>query len=298
LNKNPDNVVSPQYRIIMDIPFINKQITEFSSLNLDYSRYIPSGELAEVISQILEIKGQAGFKVERVLPYKDPRILINLGNHMSGKISQEIEVIRSYDYVIQGNRTIFFDHYMAKKNHFLMIEFKPHYLNKICGIPASEIINSQWINPKLKGFEPYLEKILKARNFAERVSYALEWIVERTEHSIHPGIVQYITSSLDKDPFMRVHKLESLSGYSRKYLARIFKESTGYSISAYRRLVRFEHVLNSLKPSSDEDWHDLIYGAEYYDQSHFIRDIKEISGLTPTVLLEKVKQRKYRTLVL
>lgn len=280
------------------MPFIANQITEFSSLNLNYSRYIPMGELAGVISQILEIKGKAGFKVERVLPYKDPRILVNLGNRMSGKISQEVEVIRSYDYALQGNRTIFFDHYMAEKNHFLMIEFKPHHLKKICGIPASEIINQQLINPKLKGFEPYLEKILQARNFAERVSFALKWIVESTEPSIRPGLVQYISTSLDKNPFLRVHQLETQSGYSRKYLTRVFKESTGYSISGYRRLVRFEHILDSLKPSSDEDWHDLIYGAEYFDQSHFIRDIKEISGLTPTLLLEKVKHRKYRTLVL
>jgi AraC-like DNA-binding protein len=282
----------------MNIPFITNQITEYSSLNLHYSLYIPVGELAGVVSQILEIKGEAGFKVERVLPYKDPRILVNLGDRMSGKISHELEVIPSFDYALQGNRTIFFDHYMAEKNHFFMIEFKPHCLKKICGIPASEIINQQIVNPKLKGFEPYLEKILEARNFAERVTYALEWVIKNTEFSIRPGLVHYISTSLDKNPFLRVHQLETQSGYSRKYLTRIFKESTGYSISAYRRLVRFEHVLNSLKPSSDEDWYDLIYEAEYFDQSHFIRDIKEISGLTPTLLLQKVKYRKYRTLVL
>jgi AraC-like DNA-binding protein len=60
----------------------------------------------------------------------------------------------------------------------------------------------------------------------------------------------------------------------------------GVSPHQYIRIARFQEAVRLIKASQFETWSELAYDLNYADQSHFIKDVKEFSGFTPTTLLD------------
>ena len=87
----------------------------------------------------------------------------------------------------------------------------------------------------------------------------------------------------------RVAQLAEEMGYSKRYLNRVFQQHFGMSIKECSRIVRFQAVLSLLQKN---DKHPSVIAGElgYYDQSHFIHEIKELSGYTPKKLAEKIRR--------
>lgn len=67
-----------------------------------------------------------------------------------------------------------------------------------------------------------------------------------------------------------VGELEALTGYTRRQLQRIFREQSGYSPHDFLKILRFQNAIT----------HNQHY---YADQSHYIREFKRITGMTPRV---------------
>ncbi len=71
-----------------------------------------------------------------------------------------------------------------------------------------------------------------------------------------------------------VGKLSETIGLSTRQLHRKVTGMIGIGIKDYSRIVRFRKVLRDVKSSGPNS----IY---YYDQSHFIREVRQFTGLTP-----------------
>ncbi|MFK7907071.1 MAG: helix-turn-helix domain-containing protein [Chitinophagales bacterium] len=72
---------------------------------------------------------------------------------------------------------------------------------------------------------------------------------------------------------------------SPRQLRRLFHQHIGVSPKKFARIVRSQYFLNALKSKYSMD---SLYDA-YFDQAHFIKEIKEMTGLTPRQLMEKFK---------
>lgn len=70
-------------------------------------------------------------------------------------------------------------------------------------------------------------------------------------------------------PITTVEDAVQVSGYSRRQVQRLIRERVGYNPHDFLRIIRFQRALTSMKAD------------EYADQSHFIRDFKRITGMTP-----------------
>jgi len=70
---------------------------------------------------------------------------------------------------------------------------------------------------------------------------------------------------------------------SERQLQRLFLQHVGVSPKFFARTVRINHVFDLLKITNDRLWHDIVYHCGYFDQSHFIMEFKEFSGVTPEV---------------
>lgn len=75
-------------------------------------------------------------------------------------------------------------------------------------------------------------------------------------------------------------------GVSRKHLTQQFRHWTGQPPLAYARILRFEQATASIARSARVDWAQIAAQAGYYDQSHFNRDFRAFTGLTPTAYLQ------------
>ncbi len=73
----------------------------------------------------------------------------------------------------------------------------------------------------------------------------------------------------------------------QKTFIRLFREQVGMTPKLYLRVARFNRVVDDLHARQDVAWGDVVEQNGFYDQSHFIRDFQEFSGLSPTQWLKR-----------
>jgi len=76
------------------------------------------------------------------------------------------------------------------------------------------------------------------------------------------------------------------TGYSYSTLERYFKKETGLTPKNFQTLKRFKKVLRELTTTKNHDWQHYVVKYGYYDQSHFIKEMKRFTGHTPSVLIQ------------
>ncbi|WHT75212.1 helix-turn-helix domain-containing protein [Myroides odoratimimus] len=68
---------------------------------------------------------------------------------------------------------------------------------------------------------------------------------------------------------------------SEKTLERLVKQYIGMSPKLFSRIMRFQSSLDLLRESKFKNLTTLSYQSDYYDQSHYIREFKEFTGVSP-----------------
>ena len=77
---------------------------------------------------------------------------------------------------------------------------------------------------------------------------------------------------------------------SERTLERYFASHIGLSPKKYARICRFNAVKEALDKNPRGDWHELVYSFGYFDQSHFIKEFKTLSGKTPRQYLASMQE--------
>jgi AraC-like DNA-binding protein len=115
--------------------------------------------------------------------------------------------------------------------------------------------------------ETLLRKILGVSEYHPAVSMALR----RLERAPHRTSIAAVAEE---------------AGLSKKKFAQIFSGQVGLRPKLYLRIARFQRVLNQIAAAPAVNWGDVAEENGYYDQSHFIRDFGDFSGLAPNVYLK------------
>lgn len=86
--------------------------------------------------------------------------------------------------------------------------------------------------------------------------------------------------------FEHIHTVDDISkitGYSRRHLQRIFKEQAGYNPHDFLKIIRFQQAFIKKSPNT------------YTDQSHYIHQFKDITGVTPKTFQKIYMSQIYNT---
>lgn len=81
---------------------------------------------------------------------------------------------------------------------------------------------------------------------------------------------------------LSIRALSGELGVTRQHLARLFAEHVGLSPKMLARVVRARGVVERVRGGGQVDWVSVALDAGYYDQSHLIGDLKELTGLSPS----------------
>ncbi len=71
-------------------------------------------------------------------------------------------------------------------------------------------------------------------------------------------------------------------GYSRKHLIALFRDQVGVPPKLLARLVRFQRVVGQARGGDRVRWAEVAIANGYSDQAHLARDVRRLTGLTPT----------------
>ena len=172
--------------------------------------------------------------------------------------------------------------------------FKPHALQTLLGINASALTDG-WADLHEFSAEDIQVQLIEARNEQERMTLLTcflldkfkqaktrDTLVEESLHFIHTNIgsvhIKYVLDYLN---------------ISERQFERRFTQTVGLSPHLYIRVKRFNEAIRLIKTGKFERLTDIAYALNFYDQSHFIRDIKAFSGITPESLSQKVDDYHY-----
>lgn len=89
---------------------------------------------------------------------------------------------------------------------------------------------------------------------------------------------------------LTVDNLVKLSGLSKHQLEKRFLRAIGVPPKYYLRIFRLRKAIKMIEKGNFHNLTELAYSMNYYDQSHFIRDIKALTCATPKELSRFVSQ--------
>ena len=168
-----------------------------------------------------------------------------------------------------------------------VIVFKPNGIQKLFRLANSEIQKYaiDGIDIFKGGAGQILEQLQHASDaYTMRTrleSYLSGLIIECYEDQTFKVMTQYIRQNLGA---MSVNNLAEKFYITPRTLQRRFRDEYGITPKNYLQLVRINAAVSKLASGSYESLSELAYFSGYYDQSHFIRDIKKICGVLPTII--------------
>ncbi|MGX9935310.1 helix-turn-helix domain-containing protein [Advenella kashmirensis] len=124
---------------------------------------------------------------------------------------------------------------------------------------------------------PAFTRQLSACSEADQQQLLQHFVRELTMHGTINEAAWMPQLLAQADRLTCVDDLVSVSGYSRRQLQRLFPEKTGFSAHDFLKILRFHQALATQRIDA------------YTDQSHYIREFKRITGITPVAF-----RRQYR----
>lgn len=127
------------------------------------------------------------------------------------------------------------------------------------------------------------EEVVEASTTTQRVEIIGAYLLKKTnDRGIgHDGLLQGVREIVRVNGVATIDSLIAATGVSARQLDRRFMSSVGISPKMFSRLVRFQASLQLPQKRSTATLTELALEAGYYDQSHFIRDFKTFSGISP-----------------
>lgn len=162
------------------------------------------------------------------------------------------------------------------------VSFFPHALNAFFQIEAHELVNKM---PDIRFFSQVdiQSKLEQAKSHETRVQIVSRYLYDK----IYCGkkkrdqLVSHIIQQNEIHESTNVYEVIRKYKVSERQLERKFKTSIGISPKKLQRIVRFEKSLQLLAQADYKQLTSIAYKLDYTDQSHFIKDFKDFSGMTP-----------------
>lgn len=164
------------------------------------------------------------------------------------------------------------------------IYFKPFAINYFLD-NAQELLqkeNALDFNP-FADFIPAIKEILKEDDRdLQRQGLENYWISKLDARE--PGLMEKVISDIESG--LNIEEIARNNHFSRQYLNRIFTRNIGKPPSEFHRIHRFRKVIT--KQKDVRNLTELSYENLFYDQSHLIRDFKQLTNVNPYTFFKKV----------
>lgn len=103
----------------------------------------------------------------------------------------------------------------------------------------------------------------------------------RPERRLHRVVQAALPRMEQTDSPTKLGALANELGMSSRHFIGIFRAQVGMTPKAFGRIRRFQASLRRIHGKQEIDWVSTALECGYYDQSHFIRDFRQFSGITP-----------------
>lgn len=256
-----------------------------------YTEYQPSRLLAPYIDNYWEFKGtpEYGMRIH-ILPDGCTDFIFTLGEAVS-KVKEETLVMQPYRSYFVGPMTKYSELVTyAEFVHQFGVRFLPCGLSGFTKLPLHEFANYRISTNEMQAVfdSTFIERVCEQNDVRGRIQVVEEYLLAYLAHNYQPvdsqvaAAVNIINQSGGK---RSVRSLMDEVCLCQRHFERKFKHNTGFTPKEYSRIVKFKNAVELLRNTASVNLLTTAIDAGCYDLAHFSKEIKTLSGNTPTSFL-------------
>lgn len=253
-----------------------------------YNEFLPSEHLRPYIKTFYFFESEKEAEVEDVVfPGGSMELIFNLGNGIWKTASKGV-FHKTPAIELWGQLTQPLPVKSEGKNKMLGIRFYTHGAAFFLKEDLWELKNRVFDARDVLGNSVHQlrELLLETDSLHQRLELVERFLINRLfsleKNSRQKSMVGLITQELQTEMLSEdIKSLASRYQLTPRYLQKLFLQYTGVTPKLYHKINRFQRSL-SLVTKKENSLTSIAYDCGYFDQSHFIREFKSFTGITPS----------------
>jgi AraC-like DNA-binding protein len=178
------------------------------------------------------------------------------------------------------------------------IFLKPQSLQTLFGVNASALTNRLVELREFSAGDLNMQ-LLEAKNERQRLTLLTNFLTSKLKQETrHDRLIEESLRIIhDNVGCMSVKYLFEYLNLSERQFEKRFSQAVGLNPQFYIRVKRFNEAIRLMQTRQFETLTDLAHYLNFYDQSHFVRDIKALSGLSPKSLFTCYAQKSFQSVL-
>ncbi|MEP6612409.1 MAG: AraC family transcriptional regulator [Mucilaginibacter sp.] len=261
---------------------------------MEFRNIPPSDILKPYVRHYYIFESDADIEFEdTVFPSGDMEMIFNLGEGI-WESSVGNEFIRTPKIELWGQITKPLAIKSKGRHTMLGIKFFTHsaayFFNDEIGVFNDSIIDvTAVLGNSIKALHTQL---LETADLDKRIElieiFLVKKLMANEKKSFKVDKVAHILTSIKKSLFENdLGNIAVKHGISSRYLHKLIYQNTGLSPTVFTKINRFQYSLK-LIGKNKQPLTAIAYDSGYFDQSHFIRDFKSFTGVTPSAYLDNI----------
>lgn len=172
-----------------------------------------------------------------------------------------------------------------QRHSYFGVRFKPGAMEHFADISFHELTGTSVELSDLPYWKILEERIRTCNSFEQRAAVLKDSLFHYAAQNCRketPELLQDMLNRIYRSQGMvTVHDLETALFYSKRHLLRLFRQYIGMDIKSFCSIVRFQSVLSELNSGNRTGLAEIAQKYGYYDQTHFQKEFKKYSMLSP-----------------
>lgn len=163
------------------------------------------------------------------------------------------------------------------------VTFKPSMAKYFIPIPISELKN-QLVNPTdIWGKESkyVIEKLIETESNKIRAVLLEHFLFKKFSEVKPSSIEQTALNIIDNQGVGKTYEYAQAANLSISRYRKKFTDEIGFSPKVFQKLTRINAITKFCKENPSVSFTSVAHQFNYFDQSHFIKDFKSVTGFTP-----------------
>jgi AraC-like DNA-binding protein len=259
----------------------------------------PARPLCDFVERTWQINDVPPHSKERIVPSGTLELVINLRED-EFRIYRPARLERCRRFsgaVVSGTYSSSFVIDAQQHASVVGVHFRAGGAFPFLGVAASDLADTHVNLETLwgKAAIELRERLCEAREPAERFRLLEEalkaHLFRPMEH--HYAVAFALGAFMRRGSDSSIREISRQLGLSHRRFIEVFEREVGLTPKLFCRLRRFQRAFSELEQAKSPDWGGLVVDCGYFDQSHFINDFRDFSGLPPK---EYFSQRNLRVM--
>lgn len=157
-----------------------------------------------------------------------------------------------------------------------------------CSVPLVDVLRNRELMDAMEQADTFYARITTFLQEYRRELARTEALSGRRELVL--AVKDYVYRAKGK---VKVKQLEDYTGYSSRYINKIFDAECGFNPKTFCKIIQFQKTLDYIKHEKCDNFGDVAVSMGYYDQPQLIHDFREYAGITPLAYHKLTILRNY-----